>query len=199
MVFDIGDVLIDLDYDECERAFTALGCDYSKMRAALEPMVPAWMRGQMNAKHIYQTLRSHFPDGLSFDGFKNAFCRQLGKPKKEGLKVLEGIPQELSRACLSDTVDAHWNFITASYPFLEKFSPCLASHLLGVCKFDLGGFVRVANTLHASPEQIVLIDDRLINIENARKEGWHGVLFTDGDSCISSLRELGVTMSSVKA
>lgn len=78
------------------------------------------------------------------------------------------------------------------YNFDELFDDVIFSCELGIKKPDFEIYRIASNRLNTSPEQVVFIDDRLENIEAARKTGMYSILFRNPDQLGKELNQLNV-------
>lgn len=76
--------------------------------------------------------------------------------------------------------------------FFKEFDAIFNSFHLGKGKKDPEVFLDVAARLGLQPSELVFVDDNPGNIERARSKGLHGILFTDRESFVAELHELGL-------
>lgn len=53
----------------------------------------------------------------------------------------------------------------------DAFHHHFASHLIGLAKPDAAAFQHVIKALDVSPEEILFLDDNLLNVTSAQKQG----------------------------
>ncbi|MBI5249045.1 MAG: HAD family phosphatase [Desulfomonile tiedjei] len=101
--------------------------------------------------------------------------------KKIGAKV----------AILSD--QTQWlDELDARDGFFREFDAVFNSFHLGRGKRDPKIFSEVAAELGIEPAQLVFVDDNRGHVERARSQGLNAILFTDRESFLAQLRELGL-------
>ncbi len=110
-------------------------------------------------------------------------------PNPHILSILEeirdlGIPMGL----LSNTCEAHWSWITETgYPQVDGwFSPIVLSYEVKSMKPDSHIYNEAQRLAGPEASRIFFTDDRLENVEAARRAGWMAEIFTNADR----LREL---------
>ena len=96
-------------------------------------------------------------------------------------------------ACLSNTQTEHWNQMLdssnrAALP-LNRLTHRFASHLVGLRKPDEAIYAHVEQAARFRGEQIVFFDDTLINVEAARRRGWHAWQITPDCDPVTQIRE----------
>ncbi len=101
--------------------------------------------------------------------------------KKRGIKV----------AILSD--QTQWlDDLDARDDFFKEFDAVLNSFYLGKGKRDPKIFAEVAAQLAIEPAQSVFVDDNPGHIERARSQGLNAILYTDRESFLAEMTELGL-------
>ena len=78
------------------------------------------------------------------------------------------------------------------FPFINDFDGSIVSGHEGVCKPDPAIYALLFERYSITPERAVFIDDKLENVEAARRLGMHGIHFTDPQALPSALRALGL-------
>jgi putative hydrolase of the HAD superfamily len=106
--------------------------------------------------------------------------------------------QNLQRAgirtgILSNIGDAMAHGIMARLPWLAGFYHCTWSYALSLAKPEAAIYLKTADALHTSPENILFIDDREENTAAANALGFQTIRFTDYESLLRDLRDRGYT------
>jgi putative hydrolase of the HAD superfamily len=91
----------------------------------------------------------------------------------------------IKTAILSNMGDAVHESIEAAFPWIQNFDHCTWSYQIGCAKPDLRIYEYTLEKLGARAEDALFIDDKLANIDAAKKLGLKTVLFTT----IENLRE----------
>ncbi len=101
--------------------------------------------------------------------------------KKRGIKV----------AILSD--QTQWlDDLDARDHFFKEFDAVFNSFYLGKGKRDPKIFAEVAAQLAIEPAQLVFVDDNPGHVERARSQGLNAILYTDRESFLAEMTELGL-------
>ncbi len=209
IVFDVGLVLIQVDFAGGDRALALLvdgaGGDG---KAAVEALrsggtYDSFMRGK-----------------LTYDGFRQAFCRLAGLPSdaimpgdfdtawlaylREPVPGMETLLERLARqakagqgprlAMLSNADDEHIKWCYDHLPAIRHIPAehRYASCYLGLAKPDPLVYLEVARRLGTEPSLCLMIDDLEKNIEGARQAGMEGLVFKGADKLGSNLVEMGL-------
>lgn len=78
------------------------------------------------------------------------------------------------------------------HPFLGRFRDVVVSGLVGCCKPDAAIYRLVCHAGNFQPQQAVLVDDNLPNVEGARTFGMHAIHHRSADETTAALRALGL-------
>lgn len=111
-------------------------------------------------------------------------------PNSHILTVLErvrelGIPMGL----LSNTCEAHWNWIVElKYPQVHDwFSPIILSYEVKSMKPDAHIYSQAQQLAGYKASEIFFTDDRVENVEAARKAGWSAEVFTNAERLMETI------------
>jgi len=189
--FDLGNVLLSFDHQRAARQMAAVaGITFEEV----------WEVVFGSGFHL-RYERGEF----STAGFHERFCRQTGStPALEPLAaaasdIFEPIPavitllDQLSRAgyrlgLLSNTNDAHWSFILATFPELPRWFEVLAlSFELKSLKPEPEIYRQAASLAGVAPEEILFIDDRPENVSGAVAAHFAAIHFQGYDHLVAEL------------
>ena len=133
---------------------------------------------------------------------------RLGLAVDEARRVIDAIPGELQP--VPETVDlvrrlhaaGQTLFFLSNMPFpyarhLEAnhdvfrfFERGVYSSRAGLIKPEPAMFAHAAEVFEAEPAELLLIDDIEVNIEAAKRAGWHGLRFENARRCASDLEAM---------
>jgi putative hydrolase of the HAD superfamily len=74
----------------------------------------------------------------------------------------------------------------------DHFDAVVGSADIGACKPDAAAFTAAAARLGVPPEQCLMVDDRLANVEGARAAGMQAIQFTGAEPLADALGEAGL-------
>lgn len=204
LVFDLGGVLVDVAPQNHVLAEWAHLTDTDEVRLA------SLLREQFTEQPF--SLAERFQIGaLDAHGFHAALNRELGRPlafdtlidglesvlvgeKTETVRLLAELASRYKTACYSNTNVTHWRYLHRHYGFFRHMDRAFASQEIGFAKPDHRGFEKVAGALAALPEQCLLIDDRPVNVEGARRAGWQALQFVDVDTLVADMDALSIAV-----
>jgi putative hydrolase of the HAD superfamily len=93
---------------------------------------------------------------------------------------------------LSNLGDAMEAGIRERFGWLEGFAHHTFSHRLGIAKPDAAIYTHAAAGLGLSPDEILFIDDRAVNVAAARESGMAGIVYADHPGFLEQMRALGL-------
>lgn len=178
--FDIGGVLVRTN-DNWEKVLTDVGVeDASRVAHRIvdgprDPMIHAFETGKIDTIDFF--LRTAELLEVETSIVRRAMIAWL-------VSTYEGFDDLLDRldaagvatACLSNTNAFHWELMAGRFHVavpLARLTYRFASHRIGFMKPNPLIYERVEQETGVEPSRIAFYDDREINVEGARKRGWH--------------------------
>ncbi len=179
IIFDFGDVFINLDKSATDRHLNDLGVNHLDQKTLR--IHKDYEQGLMSTEDFIEHHLNLFPQ-LSKTDFINAWNSILIDFPKERLKFLQDISdsKKYKLFLLSNTNDLHINWVKKNVEFYQEFKSCFnefyLSHEINLRKpnEDIFQFVLRQNQLVA--EETLFVDDTLEHIESAEKlniQTWH--------------------------
>lgn len=188
LIFDLGNVIIDIDYQHSLRLIK------SKVPAHLHPRVDhfyvtdfhkAYEKGLIDSPTFRNEVRSYFEQSWSDQEVDELWNSLLGKIPPYRLELVKKLRQTHQLGVLSNTNEIH---IQGVYGLLKEefqadsfdpfFDRIFYSHEMGLAKPDVAIYEKMVNELGTSPERVLFFDDLLANVEGAKKIGIHAVQVT---------------------
>ena len=190
IIFDLGGVLLDIDYNKTKRAFEDIGVsDFHKMysQADANPLFQDLETGKIEEDEFYRKIKIHVGDHISKEMIEKAWNAMLLDFRKQSLKELKTLRKKYKLYLLSNTNYIHLKAFNKIYkntvgdvPFADLFDKVYYSHELGLRKPDVAPFEYVIKENNLIPNQTLFIDDTLKNVEGAEKAGLQVIHFTHG-------------------
>jgi len=195
VIFDIGNVLIPFnprwlfrkllqDEASVERFFEETGFD-------------AWNIEMDAGRSFADGIAAHsqrFPHRRSlFEAFFQRWHETVGEPIAESVDVFQTLRRQGVRTYALTNFSAEtYPLALARFPFLSDFDGTVVSGQEGVVKPAPAIYQRLLRRYSINPSRAVFIDDRLENVEAARRLGLHGIHFVDPAVLRLALRSLGL-------
>ena len=198
IIFDLGGVILDIDYNLTRKGFEDLGVKHFDE-----------MYSQANANHLFQKLETgHISNdeffkelssvtnlGLTPQQIRTAWDAMLLEFRESSLKFLQEIKAKYKSYLFSNTNFIHMEAFQKIFhnkerlhPFDDYFDKAFYSCQMGLRKPDTESFHWILDHLDIKAEKTLFIDDSIQNIEAAKKVGLQTVHLEPG----MNIEELGL-------
>ncbi len=181
IIFDLGGVLLTLDYTKTEEAFVKLGAHdfhglYSQQHAS--GLFQLLETGNITPTEFFTELRLQGGFQASDEEMTNAWRAMLGHFPKERIQWLKEISNKYRVYLFSNTNEIHYDFLMQKFSnefegasFNSLFIKAYYSHFLHLRKPDTESYLKILEEQNLAPAETLFIDDTLANIEGAQKVG----------------------------
>ncbi len=180
IIFDLGGVLLNLNFDKTAEAFTSLGVknfnDYFTQFHA-HPLFRQLETGAVVNTGFYGALRESASINASNDEIDIAWNAMLLDFPAKRIEKLQQLSGQYRLFLFSNTnaihhAAFHKRFTEAfGFDFDSLFEKAWYSHLIGHRKPDIAAFQYVVKESNVMASETLFIDDTLPNIEAALKAG----------------------------
>lgn len=180
VLFDLGGVLIDIDYRATERAFEELGVSDFKERytqLAQNELFDRFECGEISPQHFVNLVLPFAQSGTSPNQVVAAWNAMLGSFPLEKIRLLERLSSTTPLFMLSNTNELHWIEVkralqkVTTQPMQHFFSAIYLSHEIGKRKPHPETFEWVCQQMGFEPADVLFIDDSPQHIEGATQAG----------------------------
>lgn len=181
LIFDLGGVLLNIDYLKTQKAFEHLGLiDFNRIYNQFDQnhWFEEFERGQIDAKVMIHHLESTSGIKLTMSTFKKAWNAMLLDLPIERIKLLESLKPNRRIFLLSNTNHVHIEWFMNALEsqglrqrFVRVFDRLYFSHEIGLRKPDPDVFYFVLNDQKIKPEDTFFIDDSPQHIKGAQELG----------------------------
>ncbi|HET7114930.1 MAG TPA: HAD family phosphatase [Hanamia sp.] len=188
IIFDLGGVLLDIDYNRTRYAFENLGiADFDQMYSQTDAnqLFQKLETGKISDDDFYKELNRCTGLNLSPGEIRNAWNAMLVSFRESSLKFLNGIRPKYKIFLLSNTNYIHLSSFNEIFhnkkrekSFEEYFDRAFYSCTIGLRKPDTTCYEWVINELGIDANKTLFIDDSELNIEGAKKTGLQTILLT---------------------
>ncbi|WP_341899974.1 HAD family phosphatase [Fluviicola taffensis] len=186
IIFDLGGVLLNLDYDLTEKAFISLGMtnfgeSYSQLQQT--QLFDRFERGEVSSFHFVNQLLDRLPFGTTANQVVHAWDAMILDFPVERLQFLEELSKKHRLFLLSNTNDLHIDAVrrslekTVGHRNLEQyFEKTYFSSAIGMRKPDSNIFEFVCAENNLDPAKTLFIDDSPQHVEGAKNAGLDALL-----------------------
>ena len=188
IIFDLGGVILDIDYNLTRIAFEKLGIvnfDEMYSQASADKLFKKLETGEMPEDKFYKELNICTGLHLSPEEINKAWNAMLLSFREKSLQFLDDLKNKYQLFLLSNTNYIHMAAFKKIYhaknrakTFEEYFNKAFYSCEIGLRKPDAVCYRWILNELNIEPGKTLFIDDSLQNVEAAKKAGMQTVHLT---------------------
>lgn len=193
IIFDLGGVILNIDYDLTDKEFKKLGISnfkYLFSQAKQSSLFDDLEKGLITPEHFNHTIRTLSNSTQLTDGqISTAWNAMLLDLPKERIHLLKGLKKKFRTFLLSNTNAIHerkfMRYIDETYGkevFINLFDRVYFSHHLQLRKPDREIFEYVIKENQINPAETLFIDDSVQHIEGAETAGINALLLQKGES-----------------
>jgi putative hydrolase of the HAD superfamily len=181
LIFDFGQVLIDLDMERAKASFAALGIpDLDELFTLLkaDPLVVGLEKGEVGPAAFYETVRSLAVENPTDGQIEGAWNDILGDYRLESLRFVERLRRTMPVYLFSNTNAIHYDSFqdklrtSTPYQRLEDlFTRSYFSHTMGMRKPAPEGYLQIIKDNGLLAAGTLFVDDLQDNVLGARAVG----------------------------
>lgn len=190
IIFDLGGVLLNIDYHKTTAAFQALGVpNFDALYSQREQidLFDALETGKIEAATFYDELNQFLQTNFTHEQLATAWNAMLLDWPLRRLQILQQLQNQFDLFLLSNTNSIHEAAFTQSLqqthgiPSIALyFDKAYFSHRLGLRKPDPKAFQYILDTHGLSPAATLFIDDSVQHIEAAQSLGIQTIHLSNG-------------------
>lgn len=190
IIFDLGGVLINLDYNRTSKAFIDLGLanfddTYSQLNQT--ELFDRFETGAISGFHFINRILDQLPQGTGGNSVVHAWNAMILDFPEERMRWLEEMGKKYRIFLLSNTNTLHMDAVrrslerTVGHKRLEDyFEKVFLSCDMGMRKPDPAIFTRVCNEVGLEASETLFIDDSPQHVEGALVAGLRAVHLPKG-------------------
>lgn len=181
LLFDFGNIFIDLDIDATQKSFAKLGMTQEIFKK-LSQVYKDYETGCISTEEFIQKHQEKLKI-TDKEAIIKAWNAMLCDIPLERILFLEKLYKEKKHkiGLLSNTNEMHINWIEKNTQYYPRLKKCFGnffflSHEIKERKPDIKCFDYITKQMNISPEETLFIDDTLEHIEGSKKLGfqtWH--------------------------
>lgn len=201
IIFDLGGVILDIDYAKPVEAFEKLGARnfesvFTQKQQA--EVFSQFERGDITPALFRKKLRAYLPEQVSDQEIDDAWCTILGELPSDRIVLLKMLKRMNYRLfLLSNTNSIHIRTFTAYLDqtygknlFKSLFEKVYYSSQIGMRKPTREIFQHVLEENDLKAEETLFIDDSIQHIETAAAMGFKTLLLKEPETINSYFKEL---------
>lgn len=194
LIFDIGNVLLRLDYSRAQRILREASAPTPNPQA-LATLAQDYERGRMETEDFLAALSGIYGGAVNRDVLTSAWL-DMFEPNLPMWRVVSACHGRFPLYLLSNTNALHHGHIERTYAVFEKFSDGVFSYQEGLLKPEPEIYERAIRKFEVEPEETLYIDDLAPNVEGARAAGLRAISYdpdAHGD-LLAVLRSEGLSL-----
>lgn len=190
VIFDLGGVIINLNYELTTTAFQELGMhDFQQAYSQLSQhsLFDDFETGKISSQHFINKLLPHLPSGTSANKVVSAWNAMILNVPEKKIELLNKLKDKFRLFLLSNTNEIHmvkvrreWKKVT-DRPIEDFFETVFLSHEMALRKPDPTIFTEVCSQKGLIPEKTVFIDDSPQHIQGALSIGLQTIHLTNSE------------------
>jgi FMN phosphatase YigB (HAD superfamily) len=194
IIFDLGGVILNIDYNLSVEAFKKLGLPNFQehfSQASQNHLFDLYEKGIISSDEFRMELKKHFNDSITVKDIDFAWNALLLDLPAQRLVVLENLKETHRTFLLSNTNDIHIQEFnryltkTAGVDDLSSyFEKLYLSYKIGMRKPDKEIFEFVLDQNDLNPAETLFIDDSKQHIESASNVGINTYWLTKGETIL---------------
>ncbi len=197
VIFDLGNVVVDIDLKITFQRFKELGfyIDENFLKKYHQtPIFKDFEEGRVSSHEFTSELLQKMKQGVTKEEVIDAWNSLLGDYKDERISTIIKLRQTHQVYLLSNTNSLHIESCSNRVPIvgsLDKlFDKIYYSHEMGMSKPSDAIFKRVLEDANIKAEETLYLDDSLANVEAARKVGIESWLVEYPDQWVPKMNQL---------
>lgn len=194
ILFDLGGIFLDIDYNRTKQAFIELGItDFGKRfsQQFSNNLFEDLETGKITPEVFYDRFRQETGTTLQNDAIERAWNAMLLTFPPERLHWLKAVAQKYPVYLFSNTNIIHYQCFTSNFEmafpgesFNHHFIKAYYSHELGLRKPYPESYLKIMELENLNPAETLFIDDTPKNIEGAKAAGLQTLLLNGGKTVL---------------
>ena len=193
VLFDLGGVLIDIDFDRALAAWqphSRLAPGQLRSRFSFDEPFRQHETGRLDDAGYFAHLRELLALDCDLHQVESGFNAILIAEIDETVQILAALRDRLPCYAISNTNPAHVLHMRRAFPgLLDRFDHVFTSHEMGHRKPQPESFAHVLQAIGLPAPEVLLFDDLVPNVEAARALGLQAVQVKSPDDVRRALVE----------
>jgi putative hydrolase of the HAD superfamily len=195
ILFDLGKVIVDFNFDTSVQALHSC-CSISRDRFEEvlwdEEWIRRYERGEISTEEFHAYLCESASLTMPLADFRSTWSSAFLPDLLVSEQFLATLKRKYPLILVSNTNEAHFEFIRSKYHALDYFDQHVLSYEVGSLKPDHKIFEHAIDVAGRPAEALFFTDDREENILAARELGIHAHQFQTQSKLLEALQDAGV-------
>jgi FMN phosphatase YigB (HAD superfamily) len=198
ILFDLGKVIVDFDFDIAYRRMGALsGLEKEEMRSRLRVnnLVPDFEMGRIEAEPFVAEVNRRLGISLDCAGFAELWSAIFHRSPIIPESLLADLKRRHRLMLLSNTNTLHFAMIRNNFPHIGHFDALVLSHEVGALKPSAAIYQAAIAQAGCAPSECLFFDDLADNVAGARAAGMNAEQFVGMAQLCADLARFGIDIS----
>ena len=196
-LFDLGNVLVKFCHTRmCSQIGDLCGQTSDQIRSHLVASGLQWdfERGKLTLDEFHREMERRVEAALDFQTLLHAGSDIFESDDQVAAIVRSVREQGIRLVLLSNTSQAHFEFIQRNFPVLKNFDDFVLSYEVGALKPEPAIYEAALEKIGCPPEHCFYTDDIAAYVEAGRTHGLQAEQFTSAEALSQHLAARGVTV-----
>jgi 2-haloacid dehalogenase len=194
VVFDVGNVLLPLNYTNFIDYLRRAGVDLSDMPRWLERIgLAAHERGEISGDVLLERMTTTAGRPLDVTELRRSWLDMFDQ-EHDMFALATGLMPDYRVFLLSNIGDLHWDHLNNRYGLESLVHGAMASFRAGAAKPSAAIYRAAERQFDLEPAATVFIDDMSANVSGAEACGWCAIQHRAPAETRAALRRLGVRL-----
>ena len=198
LLFDLGKVLIDFNFETGVQALhRACSISRDRLEEVLwdETWIRRYERGEISTREFHFYLCETAALKMDLTEFREVWSSVFLPGLLVSERLLAALKRKYPLILVSNTNEAHFDFIRDRYSVIDYFDQHVLSYMVGSLKPDRKIFEHAIQVSGFRPDALFFTDDREENILAARELGMHAHQFRTERLLIAALEAANVEIN----
>lgn len=202
ILFDLGNVLVPIDWNRAyarlvphlpQQMVELLRTDRAAFEKTISGPCAELETGKIRFSEFYPTVSDKLGIRMSEEEFHYIWC-DIFELDSEMVELGRQMAQCYGTWLVSNTSEAHYQWILDRFPEVEFYKDAALSYELGVMKPSPAYFTKAMSRFNLDPANAVFIDDIVENVEGAIRVGINGIVYRGREHMLRELMKLDVIL-----
>ena len=196
LLFDLGNVLVGLDFDRAYRAVaevTAHAPDEVRRRLFESRLADVYEEGAITSEEFHRRCCRTLEMEMVYDQFATVWGDMFAERPLLDEDFLAALGRRYRMAVVSNTNELHFQWLRERFRLLDHFETLVLSYEVGAAKPAPAIYQAALERTGSRPEECFFTDDREENVLGARALGINAALFTGQRDLEKGLAARGVS------
>lgn len=202
IIFDLGKVIVGFDRDVALKKLTQIvpgemaefiRRDTPGFMALLAEPADRLERGKISFEEFHSLMSGKIGLDITVQEFRDMWC-DIFWPNPDVIRIGRALAQRYNVHLMSNTSEAHYEWIIRRFPEVVFYSKAALSYQLGCMKPEPEYYAKALELFDSDPASALFIDDLQENLDGAAFFGIRTIRFEGSENFLKRLLDYGVAI-----